>query len=91
MLVRARLSIAAVLAAVLAAPAFALPNFIEFESGQVRPLAMSPNGTRLFAVNTPDNTLEIFTIGAAGIAKTACWRCPPRKRRSRPVEGPCPR
>ena len=35
--------------------------FTTFESGQVRPLAMSPDGTRLFAVNTPDNRLEIFT------------------------------
>src|SRR5262245_1642013 len=29
--------------------------FIEFESGQVRPVALSPNGSRLFAVNTPNN------------------------------------
>jgi hypothetical protein len=33
------------------------PSFTEFESGQVRPLAMAPDGTKLFAVNTPDNTL----------------------------------
>src|SRR5215470_3256625 len=39
------------------------PDFIEFESGQVRPLAMSPDGTTLFAVNTPNGTLEVFTIG----------------------------
>src|SRR5262245_50473413 len=39
-------------------------SFVEFESGQVRPLAMSPDGTRLFAVNTPDNRLEIFNIGS---------------------------
>jgi DNA-binding beta-propeller fold protein YncE len=45
-------------------------DFIEFESGPVRPLAMSPDGTRLFAVNTPDARLEIFSIGAGGIAKT---------------------
>jgi YVTN family beta-propeller protein len=37
-------------------------SFVAFESGQVRPLAMSPDGTRLFAVNTPDNRLEIFDI-----------------------------
>jgi DNA-binding beta-propeller fold protein YncE len=40
----------------------AAPNFVEFESGQVRPLAISPDGTKLFAVNTPDNRLEVFTI-----------------------------
>ena len=28
-------------------------SFVNFESGQVRPLALSPDGTRLFAVNTP--------------------------------------
>jgi YVTN family beta-propeller protein len=36
--------------------------FTTFESGQVRPLAMSPDGTRLFAVNTPDDHLEIFSV-----------------------------
>ncbi|HET7506083.1 MAG TPA: hypothetical protein VFK02_33920 [Kofleriaceae bacterium] len=42
------------------------PSFLEFESGQVRPIAMSPDGTRLFAVNTPNATLEIFNLTAAG-------------------------
>jgi len=42
--------------------------FTEFESGQVRPVALSPNGARLFAVNTPNNTLEIFNITPAGLA-----------------------
>ena len=37
-------------------------SFVAFESGHVRPLSMSPDGTRLFAVNTPDNRLEIFEI-----------------------------
>lgn len=45
--------------------------FTAFESGQVRPLAMSPDGTRLFAVNTPDNRLEIFTITPAGLTLAA--------------------
>jgi sugar lactone lactonase YvrE len=43
-------------------------SFVTFESGQVRPLAMSPDGTRLFAVNTPDGRLEIFNIGSSGLA-----------------------
>ncbi len=38
--------------------------FTTFESGHVRPLAMSPDGTRLFAVNTPDDVLEVFTVSA---------------------------
>jgi DNA-binding beta-propeller fold protein YncE len=45
--------------------------FTEFESGQVRPIAMSPNGARLFAVNTPDSTLEIFGITPGGITLQA--------------------
>ena len=57
------------LLAFLFAPALVLaqaPDFIEFESGQVRPLAMSADGSRLFAVNTPNNALEIFSISASG-------------------------
>jgi DNA-binding beta-propeller fold protein YncE len=38
-----------------------------FESGQVRPLALSPNGNFLFAVNTPDHSLEIFNVQANGL------------------------
>jgi len=37
-----------------------------FESGHVRPLALSPDGTQLFAVNTPDNRLEIFDLDGNG-------------------------
>src|SRR5215471_2058179 len=47
-----------------AAPA----SFVEFETGQVRPIAMSPDGTRLFAVNTPNDTLDIFNITATGLS-----------------------
>ena len=39
-------------------------SFVTFESGQVRPLALSPDGARLFAVNTPDDRLEIFDVSA---------------------------
>src|SRR5262245_907588 len=42
--------------------ASAQTDFVTFESGQVRPLALSPNGLRLFAVNTPDNRLEVFDV-----------------------------
>jgi DNA-binding beta-propeller fold protein YncE len=41
--------------------------FVAFETGQTRPVAISPNGSRLFAVNTPNNTLEIFVIAPAGL------------------------
>ena len=42
-------------------------SFVTFESGQVRPLALSPDGDRLFAVNTPDNRLEIFAVAPSGL------------------------
>src|SRR5690242_1369127 len=41
-------------------------SFVEFESGQVRPLALSPDRSRLFAINTPDDRLEVFAVGATG-------------------------
>ncbi|WP_437784307.1 YncE family protein [Sorangium sp. So ce1097] len=53
------------------APAQATPSFTAFESGQVRPLAMSPDGKLLFAVNTPDNRLEVFRIGSGGLEHRA--------------------
>ncbi|WXA89865.1 hypothetical protein LVJ94_48450 [Pendulispora rubella] len=40
----------------------AAPHFTVFESGQVRPLALSPSGRFLFATNTPDNRLEVFEV-----------------------------
>ncbi len=46
--------------------ASAQPSFIAFESGHVRPIAISPDGSKLFAVNTPDNQLEIFDIDGSG-------------------------
>ncbi|AGP38987.1 hypothetical protein [Sorangium cellulosum] len=49
---------------VAALPAAAATSFTTFESGQVRPLALSANGKLLFAVNTPDNRLEIFRVQA---------------------------
>jgi DNA-binding beta-propeller fold protein YncE len=61
--------LALLLAGVFATQAQAQSSFVTFESGQVRPLALSPDGTRLYAVNTPDNNLEIFSVGASGLTK----------------------
>ena len=36
--------------------------FVNFESPHVHPLDRTPDGTRLLAVNTPDNQLEVFDI-----------------------------
>jgi hypothetical protein len=59
----------AVLATLLtaSAPASSTPSFTLFESGHVRPLALSPNKSLLFAVNTPDNRLEVFHVGNQGL------------------------
>lgn len=61
------------LVALVAAPALLLgaasaaQAAITFDSGPVRPVAMSPDGTKLFVVNTPNGTLEIFNITASGV------------------------
>jgi len=65
-----RFGLTAFLAAgsLLAMPSGAVvPSYLLFESGPVRPLAMSPDQTKLFAVDTPDNHLEIFSINGAGV------------------------
>jgi len=49
----------------------AQPSFVAFESGHVRPIVLSPDGSQLFVVNTPDNTLEIFNVGAGGLTFAA--------------------
>ena len=54
-------------ALLVASPSPAAASFVTFESGQVRPLALSPDGTRLFAVDTPDDRLEIFDVSAGGL------------------------
>ena len=50
-----------------ALPAAAQTSFVAFESGPVRPVALSPGGTRLFVVNTPANRLEIFAVTTSGL------------------------
>jgi YVTN family beta-propeller protein len=45
--------------------------FTLFETGQVRPLAISHDGRLLYATNTPDNRLEIFRIRHDGLSHVA--------------------
>lgn len=42
-------------------------QFTLFESGQVRPIALSEDGKRLFAVNTPNNRLEVLRVDHSGL------------------------
>jgi DNA-binding beta-propeller fold protein YncE len=48
-------------------PALAAKPFTLFETGLARPLALSPSGNRLFAVNAPDNRLEVFDVGVGAL------------------------
>ena len=65
------LAMAAIVALpLLGAPGHAASSFVTFESGQVRPLALSPDGKLLFAVNTPDNRLEIFRVNKGSLTGT---------------------
>ena len=51
--------------------AAAQTSFVAFESGHVRPVTLSQDGSQLFAVNTPDNTLEIFDVTGGGLSFAA--------------------
>lgn len=42
--------------------ASAQTDFVTFETGPVRPMAVSANGDRLYVTNIPDNRLEIFDV-----------------------------
>ena len=46
-------------------------DFTNFESAHVHPIDMTPDGTKLLAVNTGNNSLEVYTITLTGIVHTA--------------------
>jgi DNA-binding beta-propeller fold protein YncE len=58
---------ALVVSSMAAYDAQAAPSFTTFESGQVRPLALSPGGHLLFAVNTPDARLEVYGVDGGAL------------------------
>ncbi len=70
--VRVLVSLAAVLLLGAVVPP-ARAAFVNFESGHVRPLALSPGGELLFAVNTQDNRLAVYTVsgGSPGLTLVA--------------------
>ena len=45
----------------------ATPSFTLFESGPVRPIALSPSGRTLFVCNIPDARLEVFRVTGKGL------------------------
>lgn len=56
----------------LCAPvAFAQNAYVNFETPHVHPLDLTPDGTRLLAVNLADNRLEVFTVLPAQLEHVA--------------------
>src|ERR1700679_2337988 len=45
------------------------PAFANFEAAQTNPIRLSADGTRLFAVNTANNTLSVFDVTTPGTPK----------------------
>lgn len=45
--------------------------FLNFEAPQIHPLALTPDGTRLLACNTRNNTLSIFQLTAGSLTLSA--------------------
>ncbi len=52
----------AFLPALAAATALAQNAYVNYEGKQTSPIRLSPDGTRLFAVNTPDARLSVFDV-----------------------------
>ena len=59
-----RFGLAGLAAGLLASQMLAQGTFVNFEGKQTQPICLSPDGTRLFAVNTPDARLSVFDVSA---------------------------
>ncbi len=59
-----RAGLSALFVALAAGAAGAQNGFVNWESPQVSPLALTPSGATLLAVNTADNRLEVFSVAA---------------------------
>jgi YVTN family beta-propeller protein len=44
-------------------------GFANFEGSQTNPVRLSPDGTRLFAVNTPNNSVSVWDVTTSGSPK----------------------
>ncbi len=47
----------------------ATTDFRNFETLQIHPVAVTPDGSKLLALNTPDARLEVFSIGRASLER----------------------
>ena len=63
---RAQAATLLILLSALVAAAPSRASYTNFESSHVHPIALTPTGTRVLAVNTPDALLEVFTVAADG-------------------------
>jgi DNA-binding beta-propeller fold protein YncE len=61
-----RLLLTAILASQLAMVAMGQVAYVNFEGKQTNPVRLSPDGSRLFAVNTPDARLSVFDVSNPG-------------------------
>jgi YVTN family beta-propeller protein len=50
------------LAGLMSLSAFGQSSYVNFEGKQTSPVRLSPSGSRLFAVNTPDARLSVFDV-----------------------------
>src|SRR5436190_10787459 len=62
--------IAALPARIASHPA-ANPDFVHFESSHVHPASITPDGSKLLVVNTPDNRLTVFDLTTASPTRIA--------------------
>ena len=46
-------------------------DFVHFESAHVHPVAITPDGSRLLVVNTPDNRLSVFSLTGTAPTRVA--------------------
>ena len=53
------------------APTTQAIDFPTFETGPVRPVASSDDGSQLYSLNIPDNRLEIFDVTDRGLIVVA--------------------
>jgi len=56
--------------------ALAQNRVVDWESAQVHPLELTPDGSRLLAVNTADQRLEVFAVAAVDGSLTALASIP---------------
>src|SRR5882762_831615 len=61
-----RIGAAAIILAAPILPAVVRAQYVNFESSQVHPVALTPSGGKLLLVNTPDALLEVFTVQTDG-------------------------